>query len=55
MTEGELKGFRKGLKEVKMEIAIRLLKRNEPIDEIISLTELSREEIMAIKNQLPKA
>jgi len=55
LKEGELKGIRKGLFEGKMDIAIRLLKRNEPIDEIILLTELSREEIMSIINQLPKA
>jgi predicted transposase/invertase (TIGR01784 family) len=35
-------------------IAIKLLKKNEPIDEIISLTELSREEVMMLMSQLPK-
>ena len=53
IKEGELKGRREGRKEGKMEIAIKLLMRNEPIDEVISITELSRKQVKALLSQLP--
>jgi hypothetical protein len=43
-----------GKMERSKQIAVKLLKRNEPIDEVISLTELSREEVMALKKTLPQ-
>jgi len=49
IKEGELKGRKEG----KMEIAIKLLMRNEPIDEVISITELSRKQVKALLSQLP--
>ena len=41
-------------KEKGIEIAIKLLKRNMPLEDIIYLTELSREEVNALLSQLPK-
>ena len=39
----------------KMAIAIKLLMLKHPIDEIISLTELSREAVMSLIKKLPQA
>ena len=41
--------------ESKMEVAIKLLMMNEPIDKIIYLTELSREQVNKLLSQLPKS
>ena len=47
MMEGEIKRSK--------QFAVKLLMRNEPIDEIIYLTDLSHEQIKEIKSQLPKS
>ena len=39
--------------ELSKQIALKLLMRNEPIDEVVSLTGLSREEVKALLSQLP--
>ena len=70
MKEGELKGIKKGLREGKIEgllegkkegllegkkqLAIKLMMRNMPLEDIISLTELSQEQVNALLSQLPK-
>ena len=63
---GEMKGIEKGIKKgrkegikegsmaVKKQLAIRLLMRNMPIEDIISLTELSQDQVMALKSQYEK-
>ena len=46
--EGEEKGREKGEKKSKSEIAKKLLAKKMPIDEIIEITELTKEEIEKI-------
>ena len=43
-----------GKMENSQQIAIKLLMRGEPVDDVVSITELSREQIMALFSQLPK-
>ncbi len=45
LAEGKAKGLAEGKAEGKAEIAINLLKKNYPIDEIVEITGLSKEEI----------
>ena len=45
LAEGKAKGLAEGKVEGKAEIAINLLKKNYPIDEIVEITGLSKEEI----------
>lgn len=57
MAKGEKKGLAKGLKQgmaeerekIKIEIAINMLKDNEPFDKIIRYTDLSQDEIIRLK------
>ena len=44
-----------GKMEKSQQFAIKLLMMNEPIDKIIYLTELSREQINELMTQLPKS
>ena len=48
LAEGKAKGLAEGKAEGKAEIAINLLKKNYPIDEIVEITGLSKEEIELI-------
>ena len=41
----KLEGISEGKKEAKLEVAKRLLLKNTPIEEIMELTELTKEEI----------
>ena len=41
--------------EMKNQFAIKLLMRNEPIDKIMYLTDLSREQVTKLLSQLPKS
>jgi len=36
-------------------LAMRLLKRGTPFEEVIDLTELSKEQVLELLNQLPKS
>ena len=45
LAEGKTEGLAEGKAEGKAEIAINLLKKNYPIDEIVEITGLSKEEI----------
>jgi predicted transposase/invertase (TIGR01784 family) len=44
-----------GKTEGKTEVAIRLLKMNEPIDKVVYLTDLSHERVKALLRRLPKS
>ena len=44
-----------GMMEKSIQFAIKLLMRNETIDEVVALTDLSREQVQALLKQLPKA
>ena len=41
--------------EVKEEVAIKLLKRNEPVEEVVALTGLSREQVIKLLSKHPKS
>jgi len=45
LTEGKAKGLAEGKAEGKAEIAINLLKKSYPVDEIVEITGLTKEEI----------
>ena len=49
IEEGIEKGIEKGEKKKALEIAVEMLKDNEPIEKIIKYSKLSREEILKIK------
>ena len=49
--EGKIEGKREGINEEKVKIAKKLLNKNMPIDQIIEVTELTKEEILKIKNE----
>jgi predicted transposase/invertase (TIGR01784 family) len=53
--EGRMEGKMEGMVEKSKQFAIKLMMMNEPIDKIISLTELSREELTELIGQLPEA
>ena len=48
LAEGKTEGLAEGKAEGKAEIAINLLKKNYPVDEIVEITGLSKEEIELI-------
>ena len=48
---GKIEGKREGINEEKVKIAKKLLNKNMPIDQIIEVTELTKEEILKIKNE----
>jgi predicted transposase/invertase (TIGR01784 family) len=50
-----MEGKQEGLMEKSIQFAIKLLKRNETIEEVVALTDLSREQVQALLKQLPKA
>ena len=54
-TEGRVEGRVEGRMERSRQFAIRLLKRNEPIEDVIYLTDLSREQVQELVSQLPKS
>ena len=49
--EGREEGRKEGIKEGKIKIARKLLKKKMKIDEIIEITELTREEIEKLNNK----
>ena len=51
-TEGLAEGLAKSKIEGKAEIAIKMLKDNEPLDKIIRFTGLSEDDIMQLKNKI---
>lgn len=50
IAEGLAKGIAKGISENKIKIAKKLLKMDMPIEQIAEITELSKQEILDIKN-----
>ena len=54
LMEGEMKGMKKGITEKSQQIAVKLLMRGETVDDIVSITELTREQVTALLSQLPK-
>ena len=50
-----MEGRMEGRMERDNHLAIRLLKRGTPFEEVIDLTELSREQVLELLNQLPKS
>jgi len=52
LEEAEEKGMRKGKAEGKRDIALKMLKRNRPVDEIIEDTGLSTGEIQSLKDSI---
>ena len=53
--EGKQEGKQEGMMEKSIQFAIKLLMRNETIEEVVALTDLSREQVQSLRNQLPKA
>ena len=53
--EGMMEGEKKGEKKKSIQFAIKLLMRNEQIEEVVSLTDLSLEQVKALMKKLPKA
>jgi predicted transposase/invertase (TIGR01784 family) len=53
--EAREEGKAEAKQESKMEFATKLLMRNEPIEEIMYLTDLSREQVNKLLSQLPKS
>ena len=51
----KLEGEQIGIVKEKKQFAIKLLKKGTPIEEVIYLTELSKEQVLEILNQLPKS
>ncbi|WHY80893.1 hypothetical protein QNH23_13350 [Siminovitchia fortis] len=51
MKEGEKKGIEVGIKEGKVEIAVRLLGRGESADDVAEITGLTLEEVERIKDR----
>lgn len=51
-VEGRIEGRQEGIKQAKIEIAQKLLKLNTCIEDIIKITELSKEEILKIKQRI---
>ena len=49
IEEGIEQGIEQGEKKKALEIAVEMLKDNEPIEKIIKYSKLSREEILKIK------
>ncbi|GHU35137.1 hypothetical protein FACS1894105_03210 [Clostridia bacterium] len=49
--KGEIKGEKQGEKKKATAMAIKMLKKNRPIDEIVEFTELSVEEIAKLKKK----
>jgi predicted transposase/invertase (TIGR01784 family) len=52
IADAEKKGKEEGREEEKIEMVIKMLAKNKPIDEIIEFTGLSIEEILKLKNKL---
>jgi len=50
LLEGKTMGLLEGKMEERIQLAIKLLKRNMPIEDIISLTELSGEQMKGLLN-----
>ena len=44
-----------GRMERDLQIALKLLKRGTPFEEVIDLTELSKEQVLELLHQLPKS
>ena len=53
--EGEMKGRMEGRMERDKQLALRLLKKGTPYEEVIDLTELSKEQIFELFNQMPES
>ena len=51
----KMEGEMKGRMERDKQLALRLLKRGTPFEEVIELTDLSKEQVMELLNQLPKS
>ena len=49
---GRREGMREGERSRSMAIAVRMLRRNTPVDDIMDITELSREEIEELRHGL---
>ena len=51
LATAEDRGERKGERNKSIEIALRMLRRNRPVDEVAEDTGLSLEDVEALKNQ----
>ena len=52
ILEGEAKGIEKGLFEGMEQVAMRMLRRNRPLEDIIEDTGLSLEKIVSLKKKV---
>ena len=50
-TEGEKKGLMEGLMEGRRQIAIKLMQRKTPVEDIVSLTDLTKEQVQELLKQ----
>jgi predicted transposase/invertase (TIGR01784 family) len=52
IAEAEQKAKQKAKQENQQEIALRMLRKNMPLETIVELTELSMEQLQALRSQL---
>jgi predicted transposase/invertase (TIGR01784 family) len=50
--EGLEKGLQKGIREARRTNALRMLRKNYPIEEVMEITELSRDEVKTLAKQV---
>jgi len=53
--EGRMEGEQIGVVREKKIFALKLLKRGTPFEEVIDLTELSKEQVLELLHQIPKS
>jgi len=53
--EGRMEGEQIGVVREKKMFALKLLNRGTPFEEVIDLTELSKEQVVELLHQLPKS
>jgi len=51
--KGRMESEQIGVVKEKKQFALKLLKRGKPVEEVVDLTELSKEQVMELLHQLP--
>ncbi|UCZ54951.1 hypothetical protein LGQ02_09475 [Bacillus shivajii] len=52
MEKGMEKGYRKGKKLAKVEVAKKLLSKEMPVEEVVEVTGLSKEQVEQLKKEI---
>ena len=52
--EGKEEGLREGAQQKAEETAIKMLKKKYPINEIVEMTNLTKEKVLELQKQLPE-